>query len=51
VLPTAVISDQRHRSAHRVRAWVDSEITKQLECWQRRGLGLALFLLVPLEAP
>src|SRR5262245_343368 len=50
VLPTAVISNQRHRLAHRVRARVGSEITQQLECWQRRGPGLALFLVAPVEA-
>src|SRR5262249_5980304 len=29
---------------------VDSEITEQLECWQRRGPGLALVLGSPVEA-
>jgi hypothetical protein len=51
VLPTAVVSDQRHRPAHLVRARVDTEITQQLKCWQRGGPWLALVLVGPVEAP
>src|SRR6267142_3995450 len=47
VLPTAVVSDQRHRPPHPVRARIDSEITQQLECRQRGGPGLPLVLGAP----
>src|SRR6266542_1609947 len=51
VLPTAVVSDPRHRPAHPVSARVDPEIEQQLEGWQRGGPGLALILFAPVEAP
>jgi hypothetical protein len=44
VLPTAVISDQRHCPADTVRARVNSEIMQQLERWQRGDPGLAMVL-------
>ena len=43
-----MVSDQRHRPAHPVRARVDPEIIHQLECWQRGGPGLALVLVASL---
>ena len=47
MLPTTLVSDQPHCAAHPVRAWIDSEITQQLECWQRGGPGLARVLVAP----
>ena len=55
VLPTAVVSDQRHHAAHPVRARVNPEIVQQLKRWQRGGpwlawelaFGLALLIALP----
>jgi hypothetical protein len=50
VLPTAVISDQRHGPADRVTARIDPEIMQQLKRWQGGNPGLALILAGILKA-
>jgi hypothetical protein len=52
VLPTAVVSDQRHRPTHLVTTRVDPEVTQQHETVGRGRPGLAtVFGLVPVSRP